>query len=159
MDDNHLTPDAPVVTAADARAFWNMGTLWVLLGEPERTNGSTTVLELTTPVGSGPPPHVHQHSDEWFYVLEGRARFRLGDREVEGGPGAFIFVPRGTAHSFTVIDGPMRKLNVYTPSGPERFTLAVGTPTADLVLPPAGLPRPDPALIEEANRRSDTTPA
>ena len=40
--------------------------------------------------------HVHHADDEAWYVLEGTLGFRVGDDEVTAGPGAAVFVPRGT---------------------------------------------------------------
>ena len=34
-----------------------------------------------------------------FYVADGQATFRLGDRELQLGAGGLVFVPRGTAHT------------------------------------------------------------
>jgi len=43
--------------------------------------------------------HVHQHDEEWMYVLSGRGRAAIGDREEEIGPGDFLGFPaRGPAH-------------------------------------------------------------
>lgn len=67
---------------------------------PAETNGSYVVLVGTFPAGEpGPPPHVHPHTDEAFYVADGEATFQLGDRELQLGAGSLVFVPRGTAHT------------------------------------------------------------
>jgi mannose-6-phosphate isomerase-like protein (cupin superfamily) len=39
------------------------------------------------------PFHVHHADDECWYVLDGRLGFRVGDEEVEAGPGDAVFVP------------------------------------------------------------------
>jgi mannose-6-phosphate isomerase-like protein (cupin superfamily) len=46
------------------------------------------------------PLHVHHADDECWYVLEGKLGFRVGDEEIEAGPGATVFVPAGTPHSY-----------------------------------------------------------
>jgi mannose-6-phosphate isomerase-like protein (cupin superfamily) len=46
------------------------------------------------------PLHVHYSDDEAWYVLEGTLGFRLGDEEIEARPGAAVFVPRGTPHTY-----------------------------------------------------------
>jgi hypothetical protein len=60
--------------------------------------------------------------DEVWYVLEGRFRFQL-DGEVEDAlPGAFVFIPRGVAHTWrNVGDAPGRFLAIVTPPGLEQF--------------------------------------
>jgi uncharacterized cupin superfamily protein len=45
-------------------------------------------------------PHVHQHEDEYSYVLEGTIGARVGDREVVAGPGSYLIKPRGLMHTF-----------------------------------------------------------
>ncbi len=77
------------------------------------TGGAVAFLEATTAPGDGPSPHVHHDNDELFYVLEGRMRFRVGEREVEAGAGAFLFVPRGTVHAARNVGaGPVRLLRL-----------------------------------------------
>jgi mannose-6-phosphate isomerase-like protein (cupin superfamily) len=44
-------------------------------------------------------PCISIHTDEAFYIAEGEMTFQLGDREVVGGAGAFVFVPRGMIHT------------------------------------------------------------
>lgn len=44
--------------------------------------------------------HVHHSDDEAWYVLEGTLRFRLGDDEIEAGPGSAVFAPRGMPHAY-----------------------------------------------------------
>ncbi len=93
----------------------------VLKATGAETGGAAAVLEATTAPGGGPDPHVHHDNDELFYVLEGRMRFRVGEREVEVGAGAFVFVPRGTVHAARNVGaGPVRLLAAFVPAGPER---------------------------------------
>jgi mannose-6-phosphate isomerase-like protein (cupin superfamily) len=62
------------------------------------------------------PPHVHHEDDEAWYVLEGRLRFRVGERELEAGPGGAVFGPRGLPHTFwNPGPGPARYLLVMSP--------------------------------------------
>ena len=42
--------------------------------------------------------HSHADEDELFYVLHGRLRMRLRDREIVLDPGEFLIVPRGVEH-------------------------------------------------------------
>ncbi len=44
--------------------------------------------------------HLHRDEDEAWYVLEGRLGFRIGDEELEAGPGEGVLVHRGTPHSY-----------------------------------------------------------
>jgi mannose-6-phosphate isomerase-like protein (cupin superfamily) len=65
--------------------------------------------------GSGPATlHVHHSDDEAWHVLEGELTFRYADRTEAAGPGATVFVPAGTAHTYTAGPGS-RYLIVLTP--------------------------------------------
>jgi mannose-6-phosphate isomerase-like protein (cupin superfamily) len=46
------------------------------------------------------PLHVHHADDEAWYVLEGTLRFRLGDQELEAGPGGAVLASKGTPHAY-----------------------------------------------------------
>ena len=93
----------------------------VLKATGAETGGTVAFFEATTAPGDGPSPHVHHDNDELFYVLEGRMRFRVGERTVEAGAGAFLFVPRGTVHAARNVGAePVRLLSAFVPAGPER---------------------------------------
>ncbi len=64
-------------------------------------------------------PHIHQHT-EAFYILEGELTFEVGaEREMSTiGPGGFLTVPPGVAHSFrTAGDHPARWLIIHAGDG------------------------------------------
>src|SRR5688500_6725950 len=65
------------------------------------TGGRFSLMERTLPPqGRMPPPHVHEGSDEAYFVLEGAVTFVLnGDERVEGA-GTFFLVPVGLPHTF-----------------------------------------------------------
>jgi quercetin dioxygenase-like cupin family protein len=88
----------------------------------EETGGALTVFEAVNPPGQGPPLHVHAALDEFIYVLDGEFRIRLGDRVQDATTGAFVFIPRGTPHTWQVsADTPSRFLAVLAPAGLEGF--------------------------------------
>ena len=65
--------------------------------------------------GSGPATlHVHHSDDEAWHVLEGELTFRYADRTETAGAGTTVFVPAGTAHTFTA-NANSRYLIVLTP--------------------------------------------
>ena len=59
-----------------------------------------SIFELSVAPGFDTGAHYHTQMEEFFYVLEGEVNLRSGDRIVRGGPGAFVFVPKGAAHSY-----------------------------------------------------------
>jgi mannose-6-phosphate isomerase-like protein (cupin superfamily) len=46
------------------------------------------------------PLHVHHEDDEAWYVLRGTLGFRVGDKEIEAGPGSAVIARRGTPHAY-----------------------------------------------------------
>ncbi len=69
--------------------------------------------------------HLHRGEDEAWYVLEGRLGFRVGDDEVDAGPGEGVLVVRGTPHSYW-----------NAAEAPTRYLLVLGPRTAPLVEEP-----------------------
>ena len=69
--------------------------------------GAVTVLAYgnDTP-GTGPRLHVHPY-DETFIVVEGRARFFVGETTIEATAGETVFGPAGVPHRFENL-GPGR---------------------------------------------------
>lgn len=124
---------------AQAPAYWQVDILWILLASSEQTGGSYTLLEQICPKDSGPSPHYHDQ-DEAFYILEGEITFAENGKIIEGVAGSFIWVPRGTVHTFRVKSETARVLNSYTPGGFERIIMALGEPASERVLPPKGRP-------------------
>lgn len=69
--------------------------------------GPVTVLTYgnDTP-GEGPVLHVHPY-DETFVVIEGRARFFVGDEVIDAMAGEVVLGPKGVPHKFQNL-GPGR---------------------------------------------------
>jgi mannose-6-phosphate isomerase-like protein (cupin superfamily) len=107
---------------AEGRSFWGPGDLYTFLVTGDESGGAYfSMLAIVPPLG-GPPPHIHLHEDETFYVLEGTPTFRLGDDRVVAGPGDFVNVPKGVVHCFrNDSDVPLRMILTFTPAGIEQF--------------------------------------
>jgi len=45
--------------------------------------------------------HAHEGADKFYFVLEGRARFIVGDEEREAEAGALVIAPAGIEHGVT----------------------------------------------------------
>lgn len=131
-----------------------LGTIVTFRGIAAQTEGHYSLVEAATAPGAFTPPHVHSADAEAFYVLEGEYEvFRDGEISRHG-PGAFVYMPRGTAHGFRNA-GPetARMLVINVPGGlHEQFFLAAGEPAAGpLAFPPPQAPD-IPKLIEVAGR-------
>jgi quercetin dioxygenase-like cupin family protein len=65
----------------------------------DASGGSLTALETIAASGEGPPLHIHDE-DELIYTLDGTFRIKLGDTLRELPPRSFVFIPRGTPHTW-----------------------------------------------------------
>lgn len=73
----------------------------VLKASGDQTGSAFEVLELQgLPGQPGPPPHVHFHREELFYITQGSFEFTVGTDTIEAEAGSLVFVPRGTRHAF-----------------------------------------------------------
>ena len=121
----------------------SFGSLTWIKATGEQTGGAYDLLEVFFPAGAGSPWHLHHNEDESFYVLEGEVLFIIGDehQRIMAGPGTYVFGPREIPHGFRN-DGsaPARMLLQATPSGFERFILAMAEPAPASGFPPARPP-------------------
>jgi len=119
----------------EGRAFWMLGGLYEVKASSQETGGEMTVIEMTVPAGSGPPPHTHPGTES-VYVLEGKLRYHIGGETVEGGPGSFFHIPQGVVENFEPLTD-IRVLVVYTPGGIEQFFAEAGEAAERREVPPA----------------------
>ncbi|MEU7100563.1 cupin domain-containing protein [Streptomyces longwoodensis] len=96
---------------------------------------SVSIFEVVVPPGFDTGAHFHEHSQEFFYVLEGELELMAfeptertqddwldwesvdGDRLVRAGEGSAMFVPPNTPHAFrNATDKPVRMLFQCFPS-------------------------------------------
>jgi mannose-6-phosphate isomerase-like protein (cupin superfamily) len=66
----------------------------------------------------GTPPHYHEHSDEYLFVLQGRGTFWMEDRsrQAEFGPGDLLFFRKRVVHALPdITEGPVVFYAVDTP--------------------------------------------
>jgi quercetin dioxygenase-like cupin family protein len=131
-----------VASVDTAQGYWQMGMLWTPLVSTDQTAGQYSLMEQLMPSSSGPPPHVHDHGDEVFYILDGELVLQLGDEVVAGRTGQLVRIPGGTTHAFVVTSETARVLNFYVPAGLDLQVAMLGTPATGPVLPPDGAERP-----------------
>ena len=93
-----------------------------LLATSEQTGGALGMFRQTIAPNSGPPTHIHQTEDEFFYVVSGQFKVKLGDRILSAPAQSVMFVPRGTAHTFRNVGAEPGVLLVgVTPGGFEKM--------------------------------------
>lgn len=114
------------------------------------TRGRFSLAEYELPAGyEGLPVHVHGSFEHAWYVVEGRVRVEIEGRGHDVGPGGFVYVRRGEAHTIANPgDAPARVVAVDTPGGLEAFYRAVARASEDGEL--------DPEAFEAIERRFDT---
>lgn len=118
--------------------IWFAGTLMRVLADKASTNGQFALVEQRAAHGFSPPVHVHQHEDQFFYVLEGELTVRLADDERRIGVGETAWLPRGISHTFRVETPEARLLEITTPAGFEQFHLDLSEPATELRIPDPG---------------------
>lgn len=84
----------------------------------EDTDGAIAVFEQTgfTPKG-GPPLHVHQYQDEFFFIIEGEYQFQVGDDKYQMKAGDTIFLPKKIKHAFIQLSEKGKVIVSFIPAG------------------------------------------
>jgi quercetin dioxygenase-like cupin family protein len=121
-----------------------------LLAPSSATDGTFGAAVFRGSEGPWTIPHVHEHSEESFYVLDGSFTFTFGKDTVETVPGAFVLVPRGTPHVLTAGPAGGTLLAVWTPGGLEQMFLELGA------LPPESITNTN--VRADVARRHDSVP-
>ncbi|MGH3519227.1 MAG: cupin domain-containing protein [Haloechinothrix sp.] len=145
MEPYSLKPD-------EGEAIWMFDSLDTIKAAASHTDGTFSLFEFRDFEGSTVPMHVHERCDQGFYILEGRYTFFISEGTVAAPVGCWVFVPRGTAHSWRCESSLGRCLSLVVPSGLEDFYRNVGEAVTDQRHPP---PRREPdgdALAQVAAR-------
>lgn len=88
-------------------------TTWML----SRPTGATVAIKMRLePTPRSPEQRVHPGHD-WFFVLEGRVRLALGDREVVVEAGEAAEFATMTPHAVSAIDEPAELLMIFDRDG------------------------------------------
>ena len=104
-DDDVVIRPAP--TSSQERTTWMLN----------RPTGSTVVVKMRLkPVRKAPEQRVHPGHD-WFFVLEGRVRLLLGEREVIVETGEAAEFATMTPHAFAAIGGPAELITIFDRDG------------------------------------------
>jgi mannose-6-phosphate isomerase-like protein (cupin superfamily) len=113
------------------------------------TGGLLSVCEFALgPWELGPVLHKHTTVDEAFYVVAGKLEAQLDDRRVQAAAGGFLWVPRGTAHSFANAGPePVQALALALPGGVEDLFAEQAAYLSSVQGPP------DPEVLAEIGLR------
>jgi quercetin dioxygenase-like cupin family protein len=135
MADRTRGASSLIASVATVPGYWQLDILWSPLVSTEHTRGAYSLMEQLMPAKAGPPPHVHDHGDELFYILEGELALQLSDEVVTGSAGQLVRIPAGTSHCFAVRSDTARVLNFYVPGMLDTQIAMLGTPATGPRLP------------------------
>jgi cupin domain len=91
---------------------------------------------------------MHQHEDEYSYVVDGEVGFEVGDETFTARAGQLVAKPRGIWHAFWNAGvRPARVLELISPAGFERYFAELAA-----LVPPA-VPAPDLEGLAELQAR------
>jgi quercetin dioxygenase-like cupin family protein len=136
-----MARDAIARKGDEGAAYWLLGGLYEVLAADNETDGAYTLMRITTPAGTGSPPHTHPGA-EALYVVAGELTVHIEDDTVAAGPGASFYFPAGTREWFEATT-TATVLATYLPGGIDRFFAEVGEPALTRGLPPVGEAPPD----------------
>lgn len=92
-------------------------TMWPLTrGAPA---GGLVAYKIVMDAARDTPPQelpVHEGHD-WLYVLSGRMRLMLGERDMVIEPGEAVEFSTWTPHWFGAVDGPVELIGIFGPQG------------------------------------------
>lgn len=134
----------PNITQQEAgENLWFGGGLITFKVTSEQSGGVLCFFEHVASRGKTTPLHLHPDHDETIYVLDGEWLLHIDGVEQVAGPGAVVWVPRGTPHALLVTSELVRSLCVVTPGGVgEAFFRQAGDPAVGRSLPPAEIDIP-----------------
>lgn len=118
--------------------YRGFGALTSPLVRSDQTYGAYSIIEQLMSASSGPPPHIHAHSDEVFYILEGTVHLQLSDTVSTAQGGQLVRVPRGVPHAFAVGSEQARMLVFFMPATMDELITMTTTPATDLTVQPPG---------------------
>src|SRR5437867_4416423 len=133
-----MTTAVPVVTTQEAgESLWFGGGLLTFKVTSEQSGDALILFEHAASCGKRTPLHLHPDHDETVYIFEGELLLHIDGVEHTAGPGAVVWIPRGTPHAFLVTSELARSLWVVTPGGAmEAFYRQAGDAASSRTLPP-----------------------
>jgi quercetin dioxygenase-like cupin family protein len=128
----------PVITKQETGDnLWFGGGLVSFKVTSEQSGDTLILFEHAASRGKRTPLHLHSDHDETVYIFEGELLLHIDGVEHTAGPGAVVWIPRGTPHAFLVTSELARSLWVVTPGGAmEEFYRQAGEVAPNRALPP-----------------------
>lgn len=143
--------DPKILHKGEGRALWHLGALMNFKALTEETGGQYWAVEGLADKHMAVPLHVHTREDEVWFVLEGEIAFHLDQDVISGGSGTFVYIPRGTPHTFQILSGTARWFGYGIGGNLDQWFFETGEPAGALTLPPPPAGPPTAAMIEAIN--------
>lgn len=116
----------PVPSSSGVRTTWILG----------RATGSTIAVKMRLePTRRATEQRVHPGHD-WFFVIEGRVRLLLGEREIMVETGEAAEFATMTPHAFAASDGPAELIMIFDRDGQRAHVHHEGLASAGAAPPP-----------------------
>jgi quercetin dioxygenase-like cupin family protein len=106
----------------DGRAFRMGNTQSKVIIEPATGARHVTFNYIRYEPGAEFPQHVHETSEDVFFVLEGTGWFKEGEKLTPIGPGDVVFVPAGERHGTVAGPEGMLVVSCQGPPDPRLYT-------------------------------------
>jgi mannose-6-phosphate isomerase-like protein (cupin superfamily) len=118
IDEGGAGKEPAVLGPGEGLLLTARGSVMAFKAVAEQTDGDFSLMERTLPAGGRRPlPHRHTNCSEAFFILEGTVIVELSGAAVAAGPGDFVMVSRGQAHTFgNAWDMPARLLVLHAPA-------------------------------------------
>jgi transcriptional regulator with XRE-family HTH domain len=97
----------PVPARSGGRTTWTLS----------RPTGSTLAAKMRLEASDRAPEQRVHPGHDWFFVLEGRIRLLLGEREIIVQTGEAAEFATMTPHAFTALDGPAEVIMIFDRDG------------------------------------------
>jgi mannose-6-phosphate isomerase-like protein (cupin superfamily) len=149
-----LTSPQPLVLSSEEGERISIPGTGIVFKSPSAEGEEWTVLHYTLgPNQFGAPLHYHRELIETFFILSGELWMRVGDQEVNAGPGHFVLVNPGTLHSFANrTDQPVKLLAHASRASHKAFLMEL----FDMVRTSPSWPPSDPTKLIELGARYDS---
>jgi len=144
----------------DGATTWFNGDLYAVMLSGEQTGGQIGLVEAMVPPGGGPPPHIHERTDETFYMVNGELEFLSGEEAFTASTGDVVFLPRGNVHRFHNPGiRPATLVFIYTPGGAEAMFVEGGDePQPGVQVQPWGPERIDERMLGLLSKHETVLP-
>jgi quercetin dioxygenase-like cupin family protein len=107
-----MNPQSMIVNSQAVSPLQVLGTEVRFLCEAANTDNAWSLMHVTLPRDSGPPPHTHRW-DEAYFVIEGDVDFTVGTQCFTASTGHFVYTPGGVIHGFRGASAQPARLLIF----------------------------------------------